>query len=450
MTTARTSHASLPVTVAGAQMALVVGGTASSASSPPPLASAELYDPTTKTFTATGSMATARSGFGMVALANGKILVVGGIDPTIATGDQALASCEIYDPATGLWSAAASLSRPRNASVSVLLKNGNVLTTGGTQFVKSGTGTVISYLLSTEIYDPIADAWTAGPPMLSAHVGHTATALANGEVLIAGGQANLATVSGDGEIFSDAGLACTTSAQCGTGFCVDGVCCASACTDPCGACNLPSSLGTCAAVTGATVGTTRVACSGAGTDCGLQCTGASTTCAYPTAAITCGAATCASGSATHVGTCDGKGDCTASPPEACAPYVCGATACKSACATSNDCATGFTCSTGVCAAASTKCSTDGTSQIDADGSVHLLADLHDELRLHFGRHLRHGVTIVHVGERGRRELRRLHDQRVDDRRRRGRRAWARVRDRGDAPRATAPRTSLTIDEAITS
>ena len=72
----------------------------------------------------TGLLGTGRVFHTATALANGKVLVVGGIGPNpyFSTG-----TAELYDPATGQWSATGSMSTPRNSHVGVRLTNGKVL-----------------------------------------------------------------------------------------------------------------------------------------------------------------------------------------------------------------------------------------------------------------------------------------------------------------------------------
>jgi hypothetical protein len=90
-----------------------------------PSASAELYDPASRTWTATGSLHTARESHKATLLQNGMVLVAGGVN-SIAT-----ASAELYDPASGTWTATGSLNTARYVHTATLLQNHRVLVAGG-------------------------------------------------------------------------------------------------------------------------------------------------------------------------------------------------------------------------------------------------------------------------------------------------------------------------------
>ncbi|MGZ3452669.1 MAG: hypothetical protein ACXVEF_23875, partial [Polyangiales bacterium] len=149
------------------------------------------------------------------------------------------------------------------------------------------------------------------------------------------------------------GIACGGSTECGSGFCVDGVCCDTSCSSQCGACDVSGKVGTCSAVTGSPHGS-RSTCSGAGsgTQCGPVCNGTDlSACHYPIGTTSCGANTCTTSSGsyieTHVSVCDGAGACK-DDPKTCGGFLCGATACKSSCATNADCNVGYYCKSNAC------------------------------------------------------------------------------------------------------
>jgi hypothetical protein len=157
---------------------VLVAGGAGTGANPPPLATAELYDPALGTWTTTGSMATARASHTATLLANGKVLVVGGWNAVSGSSAAYFASAELYDPATGTWTTTGSLTNPRYMHTATLLDNGKVLVVGG----YNGT-----YLASSELYDPATGTWATTGPLTDARDGHTATLLNNGKVFVAGG-----------------------------------------------------------------------------------------------------------------------------------------------------------------------------------------------------------------------------------------------------------------------
>ena len=106
-------------------------------------------------------------------LPNGKVLVAGGL----STGTVE-ASAEIYDPATGTWEAANSMSETRVGHYAFLLDDGRVLVITGN----------VSDPKSTEFYDPNTGVWTPGPSVLQKRSNFAATRLADGRILVAGGR----------------------------------------------------------------------------------------------------------------------------------------------------------------------------------------------------------------------------------------------------------------------
>lgn len=142
------------------------------------LASAEVYDPLTGTFSATGSMGAGRVAAEATRLQDGRVLMVGGQD---ASG-HAIASVELYDPVTGIFSATGSLLTPRLNPTVTRLKDGRVLVAGGYEGTSHGTP-----LATAEIYKPKTGRFTATGSMHTPRRNATATRLADGTVLVAGG-----------------------------------------------------------------------------------------------------------------------------------------------------------------------------------------------------------------------------------------------------------------------
>lgn len=150
----------------------------------PYLASAELFDPRTGTFTATGDMSVGRSYHSAVLLADGRVLVLGGV--TYGGDNGSLASAEIYDPATGKFTATGSLADPRVYLTATTLTDGRVLVTGG---LANGRvyGSNPEFLASAEIYDPRTGVFSATGSMIARRGWAAATLLGDGRVLVTGG-----------------------------------------------------------------------------------------------------------------------------------------------------------------------------------------------------------------------------------------------------------------------
>ena len=188
MTTARHEHTA---TLLNNGMVLIAGGGGNFI-----LASAELYDPATGTFTTTGSMTTGELLHTATLLNNGMVLIAGGLDPTGTTS----ASAELYNPATGTFAATGSLNTARLYHTAALLNNGMALIAGGT-----GSPNTLIPLAGAELYNPATGIFTATGSLNTARHRHTATLLNNGTVLIAGGSAGFSAIAlGSAELYDPA------------------------------------------------------------------------------------------------------------------------------------------------------------------------------------------------------------------------------------------------------
>ena len=149
-------------------------------------ATAEVYDPSTGTWSRTGSMSFGRSWHTATLLPSGKVLVAGGFIPAVpAWTAQPTATAEVYDPVTGTWSRTGSMSIGREMHTATLLPSGKVLVAGGLTGVPGETAEATA---TAEVYDPATGSWTPTGRMNIGRLHHTATLLSSGKVLIAGGQ----------------------------------------------------------------------------------------------------------------------------------------------------------------------------------------------------------------------------------------------------------------------
>jgi hypothetical protein len=192
----------------GDNRVLVAGGWSESTV----VASAELFDPTSRQFSVAGDMTEARADFTATVLTDGRVLLVGGR----GSNNVVLASAELFDPRTAKFTKTAGLRGARTGHTATVLTNGKVLIVGGSD----GTAD----LSTAELYDPTIGKFTPTGSMHVARQGHTATLLYDDRVLIAGGK-NQDTaeiydpVTGE---FTDAGHMSSVHADAGAVLLLDG------------------------------------------------------------------------------------------------------------------------------------------------------------------------------------------------------------------------------------
>ncbi len=166
---------------------LVAGGSPNSASTNDALNTAETYRASTGAWTTTtGNLAVARSQHAATLLDGpechaagppaycGKVLVVGGYSGPPTTP---LSSAELYDPAARTWTTTGSMLHTARQTSAVLMADGKVLVAGG-----DGNNRV-----KTEIYDPVSGNWSGTGDLNIGRERHSLVLLANGRVLAASG-----------------------------------------------------------------------------------------------------------------------------------------------------------------------------------------------------------------------------------------------------------------------
>lgn len=144
------------------------------------------------------------------------------------------------------------------------------------------------------------------------------------------------------------GTTCGSASECQSGFCADGVCCATACDGVCESCDQAAAVGTCTPHGPGTDPEADCAAKGDGSAlCAGVCDGQSG-CLFPAAETTCGASSCTAGTVTAQ-VCDGAGSCVGAATD-CGLYACNASACNTSCSTDTDCSNVAYCDAGACVA----------------------------------------------------------------------------------------------------
>lgn len=166
---------------------------------------AELYDPLSKTFSNTGKMSTSRVQHTAILIshcgcaADGKVLVVGGYN----NQSQVLASAELYNPATQTFTPTGSMRSPRFRHTATLLPDGTILIAGGASQMGALAGNLNPALNTAEIYNPRTGTFTPTKGLMTAYrTAQAASLLKDGTVLLTGGQDKHFIIENTAEIFN--------------------------------------------------------------------------------------------------------------------------------------------------------------------------------------------------------------------------------------------------------
>jgi Galactose oxidase, central domain len=185
------------------------------------IATAELYNPARGTFIPTGSMITARRQHAASLLPNGSVLIAGGFTSDGYQGSY-VNTAKIYDPSTGTFRAAGTMIHDEGFLGSLLLGNGKVLLGGSHAELYDATtesfadaGLYAGYALiasgafygnlttrATDLYDLVRGTFRAGPDMITTRTYHSATLLNDGRVLVAGGNTGPLTAASLAEVYN--------------------------------------------------------------------------------------------------------------------------------------------------------------------------------------------------------------------------------------------------------
>lgn len=152
----------------------VVGGEARTAH--------QIYDPVAGSWSAGPVSPTIRFA-SAIAVLGGRLHLIGGWNYN-NTSTGSLASHDVFDPVAGTWTALAPLATARNAAAAAVLDGRIVVIGGRAPGIRAGDQTSLA---SCEVYDPVADRWTAGPTLPQARAGLAAVTL-GGRLYALGGE----------------------------------------------------------------------------------------------------------------------------------------------------------------------------------------------------------------------------------------------------------------------
>ena len=150
-------------------------------------ATAEIYDSATGAFSAAGTMLRPRAEHTATKLGDGRVLIAGGYTQRDSGDPDAVAEAEIFDPATGTFRETGNMITPRGDHSATLLADGRVLIVGGAGEFGPG-GEPMDAIANGEIFDPKTGTFTAVASLVTERAGHSATLMADGRVLVAGGR----------------------------------------------------------------------------------------------------------------------------------------------------------------------------------------------------------------------------------------------------------------------
>ncbi len=153
---------------------------------------AELFNPSSNQWALGNAMTVGSFRHSATLLGDGSVMVAGG-----TTGADRLARVEVFSPTSNSWSAIAPLLEGRAGHTATLLANGKVLVAGGSTYAPPAP----IGLSSTELYDPVAAQWAQASPLPVALYGHTANRVANGDVIVLGGEPDAFSSAGSSYCF---------------------------------------------------------------------------------------------------------------------------------------------------------------------------------------------------------------------------------------------------------